>query len=88
MKIKLHLDDIIYRLQGKGGISTYWTEMSSIISSSQGFQIHHTTGSKITRYLPVYTNAQIFHSSYYRVAFGKGVKNVVTVLDLIYEYLK
>jgi mannosyltransferase len=85
-KINLHFDDIIYRLQGKGGISTYWTELSSMISASQGFQIHHTVGRKITRYLPVHTNAQIFHSSYYRIPLGKNVKTVVTIYDFLYEY--
>jgi mannosyltransferase len=82
-KISLHLDDIIYRLQGKGGISTYWTELSSMISASQGFQIHHTVGKKISRYLPVHTNAQIFHSSYYRIPLGKNVKTVVTIYDFL-----
>ena len=86
MDINLHLDDIIYRLQGKGGISTYWTELSSIISASQYFQMHHTVGRKITRYLPVHTNAQIFHSSYYRIPLGKNVKTVVTIHDFLYEY--
>jgi mannosyltransferase len=86
MQIKLHFDDIIYQLQKQGGISTYWKELASNISNSDDFKIIRTKGDKFTRYLPVYTNAQIFHSSYYRVAFGKGVKNVVTVHDLIYEY--
>jgi len=85
-KISLHLDNIIYQLQGTGGISTYWTELSSMISASQVFQIHHTTGSKITRYSPVYTNAQIFHSSYYRIPLSKHTKKVVTIHDFIYQY--
>jgi len=85
-KIILHLDDIIYQLQGKGGISTYWSGLSSIISESQVFQTQHTIGSKITRYLPVCTNAQIFHSSYYRIPLSKNTKQVVTIYDFLYEY--
>ncbi|MFO0172040.1 MAG: hypothetical protein ACK51W_06080, partial [Aphanizomenon sp.] len=75
-KISLHLDDIIYRLQGKGGISTYWTELSSIISASQYFQMHHTVGKKISRSLHVNTNSHIFNSSYSRIPRGTNVRTV------------
>lgn len=85
MKIKLHFDDIIYQLQNVGGISIYWKELISRISKGEDFQIQHTKGSKIARYLPVYTNAQVFHSSYYRKPITKGTKNVVTVHDFAYE---
>lgn len=91
MKIKLHLDDIIYALQGKGGISTFWKELTSRVSNENSIQIQRTKGKKINRYLPVYTDADLFHSSFYRKPLGKkSVKTVLTIHDLIYElgYLK
>ena len=84
MNIKLHFDDIIYQLHG--GVSTYWKEITSRIVNTNDFEINRTIGSKITRYLPVHTNAQIFHSSYYRIPLGKNVKTVVTIHDFLYEY--
>ena len=86
MNIKLHFDDIIYQLQPHGGVSTYWKEITSRIVNTNDFEINRTIGSKITRYLPVYTNTQIFHSSYYRIPLGKSSKTVVTVHDFLYEY--
>lgn len=86
MNIKLHFDDIIYQLQHHGGVSTYWKEITSRIVNTNDFEINRTIGSKITRYLPVHTNAQIFHSSYYRIPLGKNVKTVVTIYDFLYEY--
>lgn len=91
MKIKLHLDDIIYALQGKGGISTFWEELTSRVSNENSIQIQRTKGKKINRYLPVYTDADLFHSSFYRKPLSKkSVKTVLTIHDLIYElgYLK
>ena len=86
MNMKLHFDDIIYQLQRHGGVSTYWKEITSRIVNTNDFEINRTIGSKITRYLPVHTNAQIFHSSYYRIPLGKNVKTVVTIYDFLYEY--
>ena len=86
MNMKLHFDDIIYQLQRHGGVSTYWEEITSRIVSANDFEINRTIGSKITRYLPVYTSTQIFHSSYYRIPLGKNVKTVVTIYDFLYEY--
>ncbi|BAZ05134.1 glycosyltransferase family 4 protein [Calothrix sp. NIES-3974] len=83
--IKLCLDNIIYQLQRAGGISVYWQEISSRILESQLFQILNVNGHSLTRYLPLYTNADIFHSSYYRVDLNFKVRNVVTVHDFIYE---
>jgi mannosyltransferase len=41
------------------------------------------------RYLPVNIHQKgvtVFHSSYYRIAANKGIANITTVHDLIYEY--
>lgn len=86
MKIKLHFDDIIYQLQRQGGISTYWTEITSRIYTSSFFQINRTKGSKKTRYFPISTNADVFQSSYYRLPLSKNVKNVVTIHDFLYDF--
>jgi glycosyltransferase involved in cell wall biosynthesis len=87
MKTKLHFDNIIYRLQKAGGISNYWQEITSRILQNSSFQIQQTVGDRLTRYLPVPSNADIFHSSYYRQPFFfKKVKTVVTVHDFIYEF--
>jgi glycosyltransferase involved in cell wall biosynthesis len=85
MRIKLHFDDIIYQLQRTGGVYSYWKKLTSNISSNDSFQIQRTKGQKITKFLPVYTYSRVFHSSYYRIAFGKNVKNVVTIHDFIDE---
>ena len=79
MKFKLHFDDTIFQLQTKGGISKYWTEITSKICASNFFEIKRTKGRKVNRYLPIPTNADIFHSSYYRIPISKNTKNVVTI---------
>ncbi|MDZ7957612.1 MAG: glycosyltransferase family 1 protein [Aulosira sp. DedQUE10] len=86
MKIRLNFDDIIYQLQKQGGISKYWQELTNRIATNDLFEINHTTSSKITRYLPVYTNADIFHSSYYRKPSSIRTINVVTVYDFLYHF--
>jgi mannosyltransferase len=86
-KITLHLDDIIYSLQTQGGISRYWTEITSRIVDSGNFNVFRTQGkNKFSRYCPVKSDSQIFHSSYYRNPIGKEVKNVVTVHDFTYQH--
>lgn len=44
---------------------------------------------KLSRYLPVLRScpgADIFHSSYYRIPWQRGMKQVVTVYDFTYEF--
>ncbi|OUL29120.1 glycosyltransferase family 1 protein [Nostoc sp. 106C] len=86
MKITLNFDDIIYQLQQQGGISKYWQELTNRIAANHLFEVNRTTGSKITRYLPIYTNADIFHSSYYRKPLSKKAQNIVTVYDFLYHF--
>jgi glycosyltransferase involved in cell wall biosynthesis len=86
MKIKLHFDDIIFQLQGQGGISNYWRELQSRIIECRDFQTIQTSGSKISKLLPVYTNCDIFHSSYYRIPIGKNTKNILTIYDFVYHH--
>jgi mannosyltransferase len=85
MKVKLHFDNIIFRLQKTGGITTYWREINSRITNNEIFEISHTKGNKIARYLPVFSKADIFHSSYYRIPLSSKTKKVITLYDFIYE---
>jgi glycosyltransferase involved in cell wall biosynthesis len=85
--MKVHLDNIIYQLQSEGGISTFWYEITTRISEKQNVEVLVSKGSKLSRFLPVFSNSDIFHSSYFRTpvsAIG-NIKTVVTVHDLIYE---
>lgn len=85
MTIKLLYDDIIYQLQQAGGISTYWKEITARIAKNEIFNVSFTKGSRLTRYLPVFSQVNIFHSSYYRLNLSPQTKNVITVYDFLYE---
>lgn len=85
MVINLHWDDIIYKIQSFGGISTYWKEITSRIAKNKKFNIYRSGGNEFFRYFPVPSCADIFHSSYYRTPLSIKTKNVVTVYDFIYE---
>lgn len=87
MKTRLHYDNIIYQLQRQGGISRYWQEITKRTQESNIFEIQNTVGNKFNRYLPICTNSEIFHSSYYRLPISKNAntKKVVTIHDLTYE---
>lgn len=90
MAIALHLDDIIYQLQRAGGVSTYWREITSRVANHPSFRIKRTPGHQLTRFLPTFSAADVFHSSYYRVNVAPKPKSVVTVHDFLYElgYIK
>jgi mannosyltransferase len=85
--MKIHFDDIIYELQSQGGISTFWDELTNRIQLTEDARISRTKGRKISRFLPVLSGSDVFHSSYFRtpISYNKNVKTVVTVHDLIYE---
>jgi glycosyltransferase involved in cell wall biosynthesis len=87
--MKIHFDDIIYKLQSQGGISTFWDELTNRIQLAEDICISRTKGRKISRFLPVLSGSDVFHSSYFRtpISYNKNVKTVVTVHDLIYEEL-
>ncbi|MBK4730633.1 glycosyltransferase family 4 protein [Oxynema sp. CENA135] len=84
-KYSLKFDDIIYQLQGHGGISVYWQELTSRVLADRSFRVSHITGKKSSRYFPVISNEAIFHSSYYRFSLSKKTKNVVTCYDFAEE---
>ena len=64
MKNNLFFDDVIYGLQKHGGISTFWHEITSRISSSMLFNVTRFAGTKVSRYMPIRVGSGIFHSSY------------------------
>jgi glycosyltransferase involved in cell wall biosynthesis len=81
----LELDDIIYSLQKFGGASTYWRELTSRLDRVIPASIVRSTAPKIMRLYSPRSAARIFHSSHFRVSSSRGVKNVTTIHDLIYE---
>jgi glycosyltransferase involved in cell wall biosynthesis len=81
----LEMDDIIYQIQKFGGASTYWNEISKELVNIIPGDIAHTSSSKYARFFSPKSNAKIFHSSHFRVSSSKGVMNVTTIHDLIYE---
>jgi len=85
MRLNIIFDNIVYKLQRTGGISTYWQEITARISKHSDFNVCYISGSRLTRYLPIFTKADIIHSSYHRITLGSKTKNVVTVHDFLYE---
>jgi glycosyltransferase involved in cell wall biosynthesis len=83
--ISLHFDNIIYKLQKTGGISRYWREITARINKDNQFTTKFTDGSKIQRFLPILSNAEIFHSSHFRTTFDRQAKVVSTIHDMTYE---
>lgn len=84
-KYSLEFDDIIYQLQGHGGISVYWQEITSRIEREINFRINRPSCNRWNRFFPVKSNADIFHSSYFRITHSKNTKNIITVYDFLYE---
>lgn len=85
MTISIHFDDIIYQLQRSGGASVFWKELTSRIANESVFNVQHTRGSKLTRFFPVISNADLFHSSHFRTALSRKTKNIATIYDFAYE---
>lgn len=81
----LEYDDVIYSIQKFGGATTYWNELTSRVSEFVPGIIKHSIGAKISRLFSPRSSAKVFHSSHFRIATGKDVKNVTTIYDLIYE---
>ncbi len=79
------LDDLIFRLQAFGGISTYWL---CLLNSLRAKQVPHRLepAPELLSFRPLRLRDAVFHGSYNRYAFGRGVKNVVTVHDLTFEH--
>jgi len=83
--IALEFDDIVFALQRFGGISEYWREMTSRVAATGRFAVSRSTATRWGRLHSPRTQAQVFHSSYFRIARGAHVRNVTTVHDMVYE---
>ncbi len=83
--ISLHFDNIIYKLQKMGGITRYWDEITSRVNKNNQFTTKFTEGNKINRFLPISSDAEIFHSSHFRTTFDCRSKIVSTIHDMTYE---
>lgn len=81
----LELDNIIRNVQKFGGATTYWNELTARLPELLPGEIVHTTGSRYARLFSPKSRAKVFHSSHFRVSSSRGVKNVTTIHDLIYE---
>lgn len=88
-------DDIIFKLQSKGGISNYWKNLKKHLKHHQNFE-YFTNFSKKKSLLPLkilryidyslkFENKVLFHSSYYRISCSEKAINIITVYDFIYE---
>lgn len=83
--LALEFDDIIFKLQRFGGITQYWQEVTAGIERHGGFQVSRCNAPAWQRVLRLHSKARVFHSSYFRVAKGPRVRNVVTVHDMAFE---
>lgn len=81
----VELDDIIFRLQPFGGISEYWREVTSRLAGMPQLRVRHLSPPSWQRPFRHKTLDCVFHSSYFRVARGRAVQNVLTVHDMAYE---
>lgn len=84
-KIALEFDDIVYQLQRFGGITEYWRDMTTRIEAMPSFAVRRSGGTRLGRMRRIPSSCEVFHSSYYRTARGRTVRNVTTVHDLAYE---
>lgn len=83
--IALELDSVIFLLQGFGGITQYWKEITARMEARSEFQVSYCPAPSWHRLFKVRSSARVFHSSYYRIARGPGLRNVVTVHDFAFE---
>lgn len=84
-KIIIDFDSIIYSLQNYGGASVYWKNIVDRISSDPTFCVKERNTNRRLRGIPAISQADVFHSSHFRICVTKRVKKVSTVHDLTYE---
>ena len=97
----IYFDGIVFSLQKFGGISTYFRELirgieldkesKTLLYSEKNINNFQNSIFLKRRILERYRNvtlpenANIFHSSYYRITANKKIKNIITVYDFTYE---
>lgn len=91
--MKLFFDNIIFGLQKYGGITNYWKkiienpyiEQNEKVCNSYNY-IENKVLRKLNEYKSVNINdADLFHSSYYRIPNNSKARTIVTCHDLTYE---
>lgn len=89
MKIKILHDNIIYRLQKKGGVSRYWREITSRMPKDNVLNVESSSLMKTVMNMPPIkirdSEKYVFHSSYYRCFSGSSIKSVLTIHDFMPE---
>ncbi len=83
--IRVHFDDLIFRLQNFGGASVYWRELTSRVARDPRFSALHVRPSRRLRGVPARANGDIFHSSHFRTALPGRARVASTVHDMNYE---
>lgn len=83
----IYFDGVVYRLQSSGGISVLFDELMARLPSGSYFNDIPQLRNKFSRYFDVRLkfSSEVFHSTYYRLPEGSGVKVVSTVHDFTYE---
>lgn len=83
--INIQFDGIIYALQSFGGASVYWSNIVSRVRSDSRFRTNELRPSRMARWVPVNSQADVFHSSHFRTTFLSSAAIATTVHDLTYE---
>lgn len=87
--VKLIQDDIIYRLQKKGGITRYWNGLKTELSKNKEIDVSICSTNSLVKYFfnipPSFKGNHIFHSSYYFSYSGENIKSVLTLHDFMPE---
>lgn len=79
-------DDVIYKLQKFGGVTTYWQNLLNYMNCQLGDDMALVESSRFSRFTYPKVKSRLFHSSYFRVARGSNEQmSVITVHDLSYE---
>ena len=81
--MKIILDEVIRLVQSRGGITTWWDSLVPSLAEQVDFET--TRPRKFLKYAPAFIKCNIFLSSYYRINFFPGCKNVLVVHDVLRE---
>ena len=95
MKKQIILDKIIFSLQKKGGISRYFKELLDFMLNGTNYNNirivnKFNNGPKLYYYIKLILPSlffsmrhKVWHSSYFRIAFGYNLTSITTVHDLL-----
>jgi glycosyltransferase involved in cell wall biosynthesis len=83
--ISIEFDGVIYALQRFGGASVYWRNIVERVQLDGRFRATELRPRRSARGIPVWSRADVFHSSHFRTTCLSQAKTVTTVHDLTYE---